>query len=96
MEIITELPEKYVIVGPDDHDELPTYWNNDLGWVSFESATRFDARILTAPLPAHSVGIMNVEEWVEYIPLPTQGVTVLPIRIWNTSELNRGRQKNGE
>ncbi len=65
--------EKYVIVGPDDHNQLATFWNTDLGWVGIEDATRYDERILTAPLPRETLYLMDIQDHIELTPLPGWG-----------------------
>ena len=56
-----EANTNYIILGPDDSlDDMPLFWNNDLGWVSYNTATRFDKRILTIPLPMGSKGIFEL------------------------------------
>lgn len=55
-----KLPETFVIRGPEDHDLLDTYWVMDFGWGALETATRFDKRILTAPLPIESKGVFDL------------------------------------
>lgn len=55
-----KLPETFVIRGPEDHDLLDTYWVTDFGWGALETATRFDKRILTAPLPIESKGVFDL------------------------------------
>ena len=46
--------EHYVFGGPADQEGLPRFWSNKAwGWVDFKEATRFDFRVLCAPLPLH-------------------------------------------
>ena len=69
-----DMTEKYVIVGPEDHDSLLTFWNTNEGWVEFENATRYDARILTAPLPREAQYIIDAETLMMLTPITGWGV----------------------
>lgn len=74
----TELPEKYIILGPDhpNDPEQAMAWNNQWGWVLPELATKYDERILTSPLPRGAQAVMNMEEDIQHIitPLPPVGL----------------------
>ena len=73
----TELPEKYMILGPThpNEPEQVMAWNTEWGWVLPELATMYDERILTSPLPVGSQAVVNVVEDVQHIitPLPPKG-----------------------
>ena len=68
-----ELPEKYVIVGPEDHNELLTFWNVESGWVGFELASKFDVRIVGAPLPPQAQYVLDIETFTKVAPTPWEG-----------------------
>lgn len=69
-----ELPEKYVIVGPEDHNQLLTFWNVNEGWVEFELASKFDARIMSAPLPPETQYLIDTEGFIQLTPSLYGGV----------------------
>lgn len=73
------LKEHFLIVGPIDHDDLLTFWSNDLGWVDRDSATLFDARILATPLPIEARGVLDIDTMKQYDihPLPGEGETLI-------------------
>lgn len=58
----------YVIVGPDDDDEMPTYWDSVGwgGWGNYDKATHFNAAILTTPLPPETRYILDANTLQEY------------------------------
>lgn len=68
-----ELPEKYVIVGPEDHNELRTFWNINEGWVEFELASKFDVRILSAPLPPEAQYMIDTVTFTKLAPTLWEG-----------------------
>lgn len=72
--MFSELPEKYVIVGPEDHNELVTFWNTHLGWVEYELASKYDERILAGPLPRETQYLIDAETFTQLTPLPGRGV----------------------
>lgn len=68
-----ELPEKYVIVGPEDHNQLLTFWNINEGWGDFELASKFDARILSAPLPPQTQYLVDIVSYTQLAPTQWEG-----------------------
>lgn len=68
-----ELPEKYVIVGPEDHNELLTFWSLNGGWGEFEQASKFDVRIVGAPLPPQAQYVLDIETFTKVAPTPWEG-----------------------
>ena len=43
---------QFIIVGDNDlSDKDQLYWNNELGWSTYNNATTFDKEIMTVPLP---------------------------------------------
>lgn len=71
------MPNNFVIVGPndDDGDGLPTFWDNQLGWVAFEDATRFNSNILRLEtLPRGGLYILDCRTietvWLTMTPPP--------------------------
>lgn len=71
----TELPEKYLVVGPEDHNGLVTFWNVDQeAWVSREDASLFDARILTVHLPRGAQYLIDGDSYMQLTPIWRRGL----------------------
>lgn len=68
--------ETFIIRGPEDHNLLDTYWVMDFGWGSMETATRFDKRILTVPLPIGALGVFDTATEQFYQSSPVGGVNL--------------------
>jgi hypothetical protein len=66
---------KFVIVGPEDHNGIATFWNAYRGWGGFDIASIFGELILTLPLPQGSVEVMEYNEAMmkSYRPTPARG-----------------------
>ena len=71
-----KLNETFIIRGPEDHNLLDTYWVMDFGWGSMDTATRFDKRILTLPLPSQARGVLDLATMNFYAPFPSGRGTI--------------------
>lgn len=71
--------DHYAIIGPEDHNELPTFWSlRKWGWVEFHEATAFDARIIGSPLPIGGIG------WLDVRTIDTTWTLITPVSLsWN-------------
>ena len=62
--------ERYVLVGPEDHNQLLTFWSLEKDeWVEFEDATKFDFRILMAPHPQGTQYIIDTKNYTVLTPI---------------------------
>lgn len=69
------MPKSFLIVGPEDHNHLPTFWNKDCWqWVERGKATLYTgANVFSFPpreLPIGARGIIDLETACFYtVPL---------------------------
>ena len=64
---------KYLILGPEDQDQLPQFWNRDWWqWVDRDSASLYTEReVFCFPpreLPVGGRGILDIETGLLYTP----------------------------
>lgn len=66
--------KRYLILGPEDHNELPMGWKKWRGWVEQDKATLYDRDYVfsfpPSELPTGGVGIQNVRTGRIYTPRP--------------------------
>ena len=59
------MPNKYLILGPEDQDQLPMFWSGDLWtWVNKDQATLYSEFVFHWPpweLPPKWKGILDIE-----------------------------------
>jgi len=70
---------KYLILGPEDQDQLPLCWSEQRGeWVERDDATLYTDRIWLFPpreLPVGGVGILDITTGQMHTPRLSRGET---------------------